>query len=92
MLALGQTARLTLRPDHAPELPIRFSVPLHVARRNGIEPGVAATVSLLAEGIHLMAPTSADNRSARGEGHQDGAQDAGQDREQGHRARERRAR
>ncbi len=57
MLVLGQTARLSLRPDHAPELPIRFSVPLHVARRNGIEPGVAATVSLLAQGIHLMAPT-----------------------------------
>ena len=92
MLALGQTARLTLRPDHAPELPIRFSVPLHVARRNGIEPGVAATVSLLAEGIHLMAPPSADNRPARGEGRQDGAQDAGQDREQDPCARERRAR
>ncbi|MCS6780087.1 MAG: ABC transporter ATP-binding protein [Geminicoccaceae bacterium] len=56
MLVLGQSARLTLRPDHAPELPLRFSVPLHVARRNGIEPGVAATVSLLAEGIHVMAP------------------------------------
>ncbi|MCS7269158.1 MAG: ABC transporter ATP-binding protein, partial [Geminicoccaceae bacterium] len=35
MLVLGQTARLWLAPDHAPELPIRFSVPLHVARRNG---------------------------------------------------------
>jgi molybdate transport system ATP-binding protein len=57
MLPLGQTARLSLRPEHAPELPIRFSVPLHVARRNGIAPGVGATVSLLAEGIHLMAPT-----------------------------------
>lgn len=55
MVVLGQTARLTLRPAHAPELPIRFSVPLHVARRNGLAPGVEATVSLLAEGIHLMA-------------------------------------
>jgi molybdate transport system ATP-binding protein len=92
MLTLGQTARLSLRPDHAPELPIRFSVPLHVARRNGIEPGVAATVSLLAEGIHLMAPTPADNRSARGESRQNGAQDGGRDREQDPRAHERTAR
>ncbi|MCS6879457.1 MAG: ABC transporter ATP-binding protein [Geminicoccaceae bacterium] len=59
MLVLGQTARLWLAPDHAPELPIRFSVPLHVARRNGVGPDVPATVSLLAEGIHLMAPAAA---------------------------------
>ena len=56
MLAIGQTAHLTLRPEHDPDLPIHFSVPLHVARRNGIAPGVAASVSLLAEGIHIMPP------------------------------------
>jgi molybdate transport system ATP-binding protein len=56
MTALGQTAHLVLRPDHAPDRPLHFSVPLHVARRNGIAPGVAATVSLLAEGIHVMEP------------------------------------
>ena len=33
-LILGQEARLALRPDHAPHRPLRFSVPLHVARRN----------------------------------------------------------
>lgn len=54
VLPIGQTAHLTLCPSHAPNLPIHFSVPLHVARRNGIEPGVAASVSLLAEGIHIM--------------------------------------
>jgi len=54
VLPFGQTALLTLRPKHDPNLPIHFSVPLHVARRNGIEPGVAASVSLLAEGIHIM--------------------------------------
>jgi molybdate transport system ATP-binding protein len=51
---IGQTVQLTLRPTHAPGLPIHFSVPLHVAQRNGVEPGVDATVSLLAEGIHIM--------------------------------------
>jgi molybdate transport system ATP-binding protein len=58
MTALGQTAHLVLRPDHAPDRPLHFSVPLHVARRNGIAPGVAATVSLLAEGIHVMEPAA----------------------------------
>lgn len=81
VLALGQTARLTLRPDHAPELPIRFSVPLHVARRNGIEPGVAATVSLLAEGIHLMPASDATGRTASDEADQEGVEKAGQDHE-----------
>ena len=54
MLSIGHTAHLTLRPRHAPELPLHFSVPLHVARRNAIAPGVQATVSLLGEGIHVM--------------------------------------
>ncbi len=57
VLAIGQSAHLTLRPNHAPDLPIHFSVPLHVARRNGLEPGVAAAVSLLADGIHVMPAT-----------------------------------
>jgi molybdate transport system ATP-binding protein len=56
VLAIGQTAHLTLRPEADPAWPIHFSVPLHVARRNGIEKGVAAAVSLLAEAIHLMPP------------------------------------
>ncbi|MFN4282312.1 MAG: ABC transporter ATP-binding protein [Alphaproteobacteria bacterium] len=54
VLPIGQTAHLTLRPRNEPRLPIHFSVPLHVARRNGIAPGVEAAVSLLSEGIHLM--------------------------------------
>jgi molybdate transport system ATP-binding protein len=58
MLVIGQTAHLSLRPKHAPDLPIHFSVPLHVARRNGMAQGVEACVSLLAEGIHIM-PTPA---------------------------------
>ncbi|PIW26330.1 MAG: ABC transporter [Rhodospirillales bacterium CG15_BIG_FIL_POST_REV_8_21_14_020_66_15] len=53
-LAIGQTAHLTLRPHHAPDLPLHFSMPLHAARRNDLAEGVAATVSLLAEGIHVM--------------------------------------
>lgn len=58
MLVIGQAAHLTLRPDNNPDRPIHFSVPLHVARRNGIAPGVATTVTILAEGIHLMSQTA----------------------------------
>jgi len=53
-LDMGPTAHLDLVPDHATDAVLRFSVPVHVARRNGLEPGAAATVSLLAEGLHLM--------------------------------------
>lgn len=54
VLAIGHTAHITLRPDHDPDWPLHFSLPLHVVRRNGIVPGVAAQVSLLAAGIHIM--------------------------------------
>jgi molybdate transport system ATP-binding protein len=50
---LGANAALTVdigtgRP------PLFLSVPVHVARRNGIVQGTEITVSLLAEGIHLL--------------------------------------
>jgi len=54
LVVIGQIAQLTLIPYHEPSLPIHFSIPLHVASRNGIDVGVEATVSLLAEGIHIM--------------------------------------
>lgn len=54
VLPIGQAAHITLRPHHDPEWPLHFSVPLHVARRNGMLAGVDATVSLLAVGIHVM--------------------------------------
>ena len=62
MIVIGQTAHLTLRPAQDPGLPVHFSVPRHVARRNGVEPGVEAGVSLLAAGIHLMPAAAADAR------------------------------
>jgi molybdate transport system ATP-binding protein len=62
ILVIAQTAHVTLRPHSDPSLPIHFSVPLHVARRNAIEHGVEAAVSLLAEGIHLMNPAPGAGR------------------------------
>jgi len=50
----GENAAVTLRLDGRPEVELQFSVPTHVAARNGLRAGVAAGVSLLKEGIHLM--------------------------------------
>ncbi len=54
LVPIGQNVEVSLRPDHAPDLPLHFSVPTHVARRNALAVGRAARVSLLTEGIHLM--------------------------------------
>lgn len=53
-LRLGPFTQIRLVPDGGSE-PLAFSVPTHVAERNGIAPGAAARVTLLAESIHLMA-------------------------------------
>jgi molybdate transport system ATP-binding protein len=54
-LRLGDHAALAIHVRGAERPPLFMSVPMHVARRNGIDEGVAVIVSLLAEGIHLMA-------------------------------------
>jgi molybdate transport system ATP-binding protein len=57
VLFLGDTALLTLRAGPGAEAPaLTFSVSAHSARRNALAPGAAATVSLLADAIHLMPP------------------------------------
>lgn len=53
MVVVGETALVTLHTEGEP-LPLHFSVPAHVARRNNLAKGAAATVSLLAEGIHII--------------------------------------
>jgi len=52
-VALGPYTQVGLRLESG-GLPLSFSLPTHVARRNGIAPGAAVRVSLLAEAIHLM--------------------------------------
>ena len=57
LLFLGDTALLTLRIGAGTSGPLlTFSVSAHTARRNALAPGAAATVSLLADAIHLMPP------------------------------------
>ena len=53
-LPLGDATRIVLALDGDARARISFSVPTHVARRNGIAAGEIARVSLLASGIHLM--------------------------------------
>jgi molybdate transport system ATP-binding protein len=53
-VVLGETTAVALRVATGERADIFFSVPTHVARRNGVAPGEPASVSLLADGIHLM--------------------------------------
>jgi molybdate transport system ATP-binding protein len=53
-VTLGQTISLTLRPDHAPDQPLRLAAPLHLAAYLDLTVGARATVSLLRRGVHVM--------------------------------------
>jgi molybdate transport system ATP-binding protein len=61
---LGELASVRVLVDGADDLPLSFVVPTHVARRNGVVAGVSVTVSLLADGIHLMHAEARDDRRA----------------------------
>lgn len=53
-LPLGENVALTVAVNGLDRPPLFLTVPAHTARRNGIAKGVEISVSLLAEGIHLM--------------------------------------
>jgi molybdate transport system ATP-binding protein len=68
-VTLGQTISLTLRPEHAPDQPLRLSAPLHLATFLDLRVGARATVSLLRGGVHVMgapadAPAAAEDEDA----------------------------
>lgn len=54
LLELGETSVVSLELEGDEATYLRFTVSRHSARRNGLAVGVDASVSLLAEGIHLM--------------------------------------
>lgn len=60
-LRLGETTAVAQFVDGDHALKIAFSLPSHVADRNGIAPGAGVTVSLLSEAIHLMAPDAVND-------------------------------
>ncbi len=51
---------------------LRLNVSSHAARRNGLEPGAAASVSLLAKGIHIMGGADPGGGEAHEEGNTSG--------------------
>jgi molybdate transport system ATP-binding protein len=57
-LPMGEMTAVALRAVHGMRTDLYFSVPTHVAERNGVGVGETARVSLLAEGIHLMPAAS----------------------------------
>jgi molybdate transport system ATP-binding protein len=54
LLLFGENAAVTLALRDHIDAELRFSVPAHVAERNGLRVGVEARVSLLQAGIHFM--------------------------------------
>ena len=56
---LGENSSVTIAVLDCEEL-LHMTVPTHVARRNGLDRGGVVTVSLLAQGIHLMHKKSAE--------------------------------
>jgi molybdate transport system ATP-binding protein len=55
IVTVGENALVTLRTAED-RLPLHFTIPAHVARRNDLAKGAQAAVSLLADGIQLMPP------------------------------------
>lgn len=56
MAVLGEQTALTVHVADRGDAVLNFRLPTHAARRNALAPGAEVTVSLLANGIHLMAP------------------------------------
>ncbi|TCT09232.1 molybdate transport system ATP-binding protein [Tepidamorphus gemmatus] len=59
VLQVGQAIQVVLRVAGTGHR-LHVLAPLHVARRERLEPGVEVSVLLLAEGIHLMVPAGPD--------------------------------
>ncbi len=53
-VVLGGDVSITMLVDANPDLPLSLTLSRHVARRNRLDVGEYVTVSLLADGIHLM--------------------------------------
>lgn len=59
LVPMGDTVSIVFAADHNGDR-LQFSLSSHVAARNGLAPGIAAMVSLRAEGVHLMPPEPAE--------------------------------
>ncbi|MDN3519179.1 ABC transporter ATP-binding protein [Aquisalimonas lutea] len=59
-VVLGAQTSVTFR-CHDVDASIRLTVSTHAARRNALEPGAEARVSLLSQGLHIMQGSSAED-------------------------------
>lgn len=55
MIVFGEAVTVIMHVGGQTDTALTFTLPLHVARRNHLDAGVEIKVSLLADGIHLMA-------------------------------------
>ncbi len=58
LVRLGEYCQVDLAIAGVPGRTLRFSIPTHVAHRNGVMLGAGASVSLLSEGIHVIGPSA----------------------------------
>jgi molybdate transport system ATP-binding protein len=65
LVAMGETTLVTMVIEGVTDAPLAFSVSSHAARRNALAVGADVSVSLLADGIHLM-PADPQTESAAG--------------------------
>lgn len=59
-IALGENTSVTVWVDGDAACALNFTLPAHVAARNGVAAGASMTLSLLADGIHIMAKDADD--------------------------------
>ncbi|SFC51404.1 molybdate transport system ATP-binding protein [Marinospirillum celere] len=54
LITLGPHASLAIRPQHAPQWPLRFYVPQHFVQRQQLAQGMQVSLSLMGKGLHLF--------------------------------------
>ncbi|GAB2593554.1 ABC transporter ATP-binding protein [Nitrincola alkalisediminis] len=54
LVMLGPHVSISVRPTHAPELPLRFFIPRHFVERQDLRMGMSIFVSLLGEQLHIF--------------------------------------
>ncbi|MFN3881691.1 MAG: ABC transporter ATP-binding protein [Nitrincola lacisaponensis] len=54
LVLMGPHASVRVLPDHAPELPLSFFIPLHYVERQKLHEGMAVSLSLKAHSLHVF--------------------------------------
>lgn len=54
LVLMGPHASVRVQPDHAPELPLSFFIPLHYVERQQLHEGMPVTLSLRTHALHVF--------------------------------------